>query len=213
MSWPEDLLGALVRSPDFHLELGDIGREETGNPYYAWLAIRICIEHHKAFPDWVIDYLRQRSGRIVIPEWKTQEDLRKILPWVFCFSDAREFTGRKRGPGNLLNPDLGGSAYRRLLFPFRFTEINFTLGFAMRVLKGEKPAQAMRNACNDAFDKETADKIDDKTLKRRLLNDFSLKRWPADAAEWETILRQYRDHLIGTLLKHYQRTKSRETLG
>jgi hypothetical protein len=202
---PSDLFEVLGRDPDFKLAMCATGLKETGNPYYAWLAILTCIGHDKVYPEWVIAYLYQCSERMISDKAQKSKDLGRILPWVFDFPN-------KRGPGRLLNPDLGGSPDRRL-FPMRFADLLFPLRFAIRIAEGEEPAEAMRNACNDAFDKKTADKVDDKTLRRWLLKDFGLKERPASAQEWKIITRQYYERSVGSLLDHYERTKSRETLG
>jgi hypothetical protein len=82
-----------------------------------------------------------------------------------------------------------------------------------RVHEGEEPREAMHNACNDAFDGKTADKVEDKTLERWLKEGFGLEYWPASAEEWQMITRQYYERAISSLREHYERTKSRETLG
>jgi hypothetical protein len=148
----------------------------TSNPYYVWRAIEICITHKKDFPEWVIAYFSECVKRMKSDKAKKARDLREVLPWVFGFH------AKKRGPGKLLYP--AGSSRAGLLFPLKF---------AIWLEKGEEPVQAMHRACNEVFDEETADKVDDKTLRRWLLKDFGLKAWPRHAAEWKKIAKPYLD--------------------
>jgi hypothetical protein len=50
-------------------------------------------------------------------------------------------------------------------------------------------------------------------LERWLKEGFGLEYWPASAEEWQMITRQYYERAISSLREHYERTKSRETLG
>jgi len=207
MKLPSDLFEVLARDPDFQFAACLKGLKETFNPYYVWKTISVCIEHNKPFPEWVIAYLSQCSERMISDKAQKSKDLGRILPWIFDFPN-------KRGPGRLLNPDPGGALEGRLYPIARPREVMFQAQFAFRVtFEGEEPPEAMRNACNFAFDKKTADKVDDKTLKRWLLKAFGLKKWPASAEKWKTIRRQSYRHSIDSLLDHYERTKSRGTLG
>src|SRR5262249_50095624 len=147
--------------------------------HYAWQAIRHCIAEKKDFPEWLIGYLAMCAMRMDSPEARESRDLRKILPWVFGFPSLFGADKRKRGPGNLLDPNAGGSPNMR--FPLRF---------ALRLELGEGPPAAMRNACNDIFDDETAS-ADDKTLRRWLMKDFGLKIWPRSEAEWKEITQRH----------------------
>jgi len=83
------------------------GLKETGNPHYAWQAIKHCIARKKEFPEWLIGYLAMCVMRMDSREAKESRDLRKILPWVFGFPSLFDTGKRKRGPGNLLDPDAG----------------------------------------------------------------------------------------------------------
>jgi len=148
--------------------------KETGNPYYAWMAIEICLTDKKDFPGWVTAYLAECAERMKSDKAKKVRDLREVLPWVFGFPP------KKSGPGKLLHPGAGSHS---LLFPLRF---------AIRIAQGEKPREAMRNACNEIFDEETAG-VDDKTLERWLRKYFGLKAWPQNAAEWKTITKPLLD--------------------
>jgi hypothetical protein len=49
-----NLFNVLDDDPDFKLTTCVTGFKETANPYYVWQAIRVCTEHNKAFPEWVI---------------------------------------------------------------------------------------------------------------------------------------------------------------
>jgi hypothetical protein len=181
----------------------------TRNPYYAWQAIGNCIKHNKKFPDLIIDYLAMCAERMQSPRAEKSRDLRQELPWILDFP-------QKRGPGNMLNP--GGKVRSRATFAVRF---------AFRIRKGEPPVEAMRNACNDTFDADDA-AIDDKTLRRWLLEQWGPKEWPRTNAEWVNIIRQHMHSILeaqavdpGSKLEDLklkteailQRTKSRGTLG
>jgi hypothetical protein len=131
--------------------------ESTGNPHYAWKAIDCCIKNELVvFPPWLTMYLGQCAQRMLSGKAMQAADLRKVLPWVFGFP-------QKHGPGKLLNPYFGT---RRL---------SFSLEFANRILNGESPATAKRNACNAAFTGKDAE-VDDKTLERWLLQSLDLKK-------------------------------------
>jgi hypothetical protein len=172
---------------------------DTGNPYYAWLAIDVCIRHQKEFPKVLVAYLAQCAERMKSDRAKKHGDLRKVLPWVFGFPDLLERNQRKRGPGNLLDPD-GGDP-----------DFSFGLRFAIRLMEGEDPHAAMRNACNDVFDEKNASR-DDKTHQNWLLKSFNLKEWPSTAEEWKTIAREHYGSFWKSLRKHWEEKKSRETL-
>src|SRR6478735_10412316 len=143
----------------------------SGNSYYAWLAIEVCVKHEKEFPNWLRLYLLQCAERIQSDNAK-KGDLRKLLPWVFGFA-------KKSGPGNLLDPDkdVAGAA-ERMGFAFRF---------ATKLVQGEKPSAALVNACNEMFDQGRADKITEKTLRSWIVKEFGLERWPHTTAEWDSV--------------------------
>jgi len=104
-------------------------------------------------------------------------DLQGILRWIFGFP-------RQRGPGKLLNPYLSTKRLR------------FTLEFARRVLDGEPPAPARRNACNAALTGKDA-KADDKTLARWLLEGLGLKEPPKTQMQWRGASSQFVARLKG----------------
>ena len=177
----------------------------TRNPYYIWQVIGNCIKYNKEFPDLIISYLGLCAQRMQSPRAKKSRDLRQELPWVLDFP-------QKHGPGNLLNPE--GNLRRRATFAVRF---------AFRIRNGEPPLEAMRNACNDSFDADDA-AVDDKTLRRWLLELYGLKKWPRTTEEWVNIIRQHMrsileaqasapDSKLEALLLRTLRTKSRGTLG
>jgi len=123
-------------------------------------------------------------------------DLRKHLPWVLGFP-------KKRGPGNLLDPD---RAQQKTWFAFNF---------AAEIRKGNDPVTARRNAC-DALDGKAAD-VDDKTLRLWLLEEFNLKKAPANTEQWKKTIDERWflpvlmsiDQLSRRL--HFMQTESRET--
>jgi hypothetical protein len=145
---------------------------DTGNPYYAWLTIELCIKHEKEFPNWLRRYLLQCAERMQSGDAKKTGDLRKVLPWVFGFS-------KKSGPGSLLDPDkdVAGTIERR----------GFAFHFATKIEQGERPSTALVSACNETFDQRRADKINEKTLRSWIVKEFGLKRWPHTPAEWESV--------------------------
>jgi hypothetical protein len=147
-----------------------------------------CAERNAPLPHWVLVYLAQSAGRMLSMKAQQTTDLRKVLPWVLGFPN-------KRGPGNLLDP-VGGP--RRVIF---------TLEFGARVLRGEDPVGARRDACNAVFNGKEAE-VDDKTLLRWTLEDFGLKKAPKNAEQWKDAIRKE----FETLRPLYEQTKSRETL-
>ena len=174
----EEIL-ALRRNPDAELLVLLSGLVHSENPYYAWKAIGVCVEHKRAFPDWVIAYLGECSKRMLSDRAKHSGDLRKVLPWVLGFPSAPSLQHRKPGPGNLLDPD-----------PHAKRRLDFALKFAVRLEEGEKPAEARRNACNDVFDGKDAE-IDDRTLQRWLLTEFDLKKAPRGREDWRYAAREH----------------------
>jgi hypothetical protein len=158
-----------LNEPDFLLKSAVKSYTETGNPYFAWEAIKVCNTHSKPYPDWLRAYLGDCANRMTSPEAAAGgHDLRKVLPRIFGFPN-------KRGPGNLLNPTEGAEQL-----------CDFAYKFAFRVLKGQRATAAMRDACIEAFDGTMAE-TDEKTLRRGLCHVFDLKEWPTDQTQWKTI--------------------------
>jgi hypothetical protein len=154
--------------------------DETGNPYFAWTAIKVCIEHDRKFPEWVKAYLALCAERMDSDEAKEGgRDLRKVLPWIFGFPNVLDPTKRKHGPGNLLNPDGGNPDL-----------MSFALKFAIKLEQGEKVSAAVRNACNETLSGKTAE-VDDKTLRRWLQKEFGLRRQPSNADGWKKAARHH----------------------
>jgi hypothetical protein len=144
--------------------------ESTENPYFVWFEIDRCLEANKPLPTWVLAYLAQCAGRMLSEKARQTSDLRMVLPWVLGFP-------KKRGPGNLLDP-VGGP--ERVLF---------TLEFGYRVLRGQDPVSARRDACNAVFDGKEAE-VDDKTLMRWTLEDFNLMKAPRSTEQWQEAIRR-----------------------
>ena len=184
---------AASRDSDFMTEGALASWADTGNPHYVWFAIKICTEHKKPLPEWILAYLADCADRMLSDEARAGgHDLRKMLPWIFGFPS-------KRGPGNLLDPDREEPK----------GALNFALRFATHIELGKSPTAAMREACNDAFKGENVD-ADEKTLRRWLLKQFDLKKWPASAELWKKITRE---HLYRYLIRIARcGTESRETL-
>jgi hypothetical protein len=192
-----EMYEALRDDPDFWL-LGAVSEfEATGNPYYAWMAIRVCIKHKKAFPEWLLAYLEICADRMESDQARARGDLRAILPWILGFPNIFDSAPRKPGPGNLLAPEGPDRAM-------------FALRFAIRLEQGEKPLTALRNACNDGLDGIDRD-ADEKTLQRWLVKRFGLERWTSNADEWKTVCRENYKYDLAFLRHHWERTKSRET--
>jgi hypothetical protein len=161
-----EFLAPVLNDPDFLIRSDAESYKETGNPFFAWEAVTVCSAQDKPFPDWVRAYLADCANRMTSPEAAAGgHDLRKVLPWIFGFPI-------KRGPGNLLNPTKGAEEL-----------CEFAYNFAFRVMKGEPPTSAIRDACNEAFTGAMAE-VDDKTLQRALRHFFKLKKWPAGQAQW-----------------------------
>jgi hypothetical protein len=184
---------------EYKLKLARLSFERSNNPYYAWYAIDVCIKDKKPLPNWLMPYLAQCSERMLSSAARQTRDLRKLLPWVLGFPP------KKSGPGNVLAPD---RAHKKMLFAFEF---------AVQIMEGNDPVTARRKA-SDVLDGKDAN-VDDKTLMRWLLEEFNLKKAPANAEQWENAIRQQEalflpfmfDQLYRRL--HFQfRTKSRETL-
>jgi hypothetical protein len=155
--------------------------EGSGNPYHVWSAINFCAKHNISYPLWVITYLTQCSKRMLADEAKNTSDLRKIVPWIFGFPKKK-----KRGPGTLLDP-----------FPAP-ERVRFVVQFGSRVLNGENPVTARRNAYNAVFEDKT-ENYDDKTLMRWLLEHFDLEKAPTNAEEWQKVVYKF---LVGYCAYH-----------
>jgi hypothetical protein len=189
----EELAEALARDPDLLLPRAHSKLEITGNPYYAWLAVDICVKANRPFPDWLTAYLAQCAHRIASDKAKEARDLRKILPWVLGFPS-------KRGPGTPLN-NVDRIQHKRA----------FAIEFAIQIEAGNEPAAARLNACNATFEGKYAS-VDDRTLQRWLLDVFGLRKAPSNVEEWKKITRKYFEPLGRAIEDLEQRIKSRDTL-
>ena len=58
----------MLNDPDFKLESAFKSYTETGNPYFAWEAVKVCNSHNKPFPDWLCTYLGDCANRLTSPE-------------------------------------------------------------------------------------------------------------------------------------------------
>jgi hypothetical protein len=172
-----EMFEAVKRDPNFWLSGAVRELADTGNPYWAWNAIQVCIQHQKEFPDWLLVYLGECAERMMSDQAKESGDLGRVLPWIFGFPSVLDPTQRKRGPGNLLDP----------LGPDRSW---FALRFAIRLENGERLSAAMQNAANDVFDGINAN-ADEKTLRRWLLKEFDLKDRPSNVGEWKAAAREH----------------------
>jgi hypothetical protein len=188
----EKLNEALERDTDFMLGGAQLGLEETGNPYWAWYGVDLCIKAKKPFPDWLAAYLAQCADRLLSDRAKGARDLRKILPWALGFPN-------KRGPGNPL--DIGRDRHKRM----------FALAFAIQLDKGDDPSAARLNACNAMFEGKYAN-VDDRTLQRWLLDVFGLKKAPPNVTEWKNVTNEYFEPYSLAIRDLQQRMKSRDIL-
>jgi hypothetical protein len=179
----------VAADPDFHIEGARKVFADTPNPYFAWLAIEVCVKHGKEIPDWLRRYLLQCAERMQSDAAK-KHGLREVLPWVFDFS-------KKPGPGNLLDP-----------YPDSDERMMLAIKFAIKIQQGMKPAAALTSARNETFDQGRADKIKDQTLRSWLRAEFDLKKWPRTNAEWRSIARE---HYMG--LDAFFLNRARQILG
>jgi hypothetical protein len=163
--------------PDFRVDMFLHALADTGNPYYAWQALGVCLKHKKEIPEWLAAYLEQCIERMGSDRAKQTKDLSDVLPWVFGF------VKEKPGPGNLLDPDRRDPD----------DKLMFALTFVIRIEQGEKVSTAMMSACEDVLGQERAEEIAEKTLKSWLVKVFELKDWPAHATadEWKRIAREH----------------------
>jgi hypothetical protein len=147
--------------------------EETNNPVFVWREIGFCIGASAPLPQWVTSYLLACSVRLKAAE-SGAEDIKTVLPDVFGFE-------LRRGPGNPL------SAVARISHDERYA-----LEFSAAILRGEKPDKARESAYNKCSRKGNAD---EKTLRERLKNFFSEKRFHPTNKEWKITI-------INWLLEH-----------
>jgi hypothetical protein len=54
----------VTRDPDFLVDMFLHAMADTGNPYYAWQALSVCLKHKKEIPDWLAAYLEQCIERM-----------------------------------------------------------------------------------------------------------------------------------------------------
>jgi hypothetical protein len=184
----------LKRHPDYLLDIALLRFRDTGNAFYAWEAISVCIKHKKAFPKVLLDYLEQCAERVSSDPAKKPGDLRKVLPWVLGFPNVFDPARRKRGPGNPLNPQSQDKRIRGV----------FALRFAMRIENGQEPLEAMRDACSDVFDGRQAN-ADEKTLQHWLCEEFNLKKWISNADEWKAVTGKYHSGCIDFIRTHWEK--------
>jgi hypothetical protein len=170
-----EMFEAVMRDPDFRLEMFLHAMADTGNPYYAWQALGVCLKHKKEIPEWLAAYLGQCVERMGSDRARQASDLQRVLPWVFDFR-------KKSGPGNLLDPDHDPD-----------DKLMFALKFATKLEEGESPSAALKSAAEEVLGLERAEKIADKTLKNWLVKVFDLKEWPtrATADQWKRIAREH----------------------
>jgi hypothetical protein len=137
---------------------------ETGNPYYLWQAIGICIEDGLEFPNLVRDYLAIVAENMMSPWAKREHDLRKVLPYILGFD-------MKRG--------------RHLLDPEPVTDDRGLLAmrFATQIQRGTEPKAALANV-REAADCSLADK-DDRTLLSYIKKHFDITDTPRTREQWE----------------------------
>jgi hypothetical protein len=180
-----EMFESVRHDPDFKIDMFLCALADSGNPYYAWQALDVCLKHKREIPEWLAAYLEQCIERMESDRAKKTGDLREVLPWVLGFST-------KAGPGNLLDPDR----------PDPDDKLTFALMFAIRLEEGEKPSTAMTSACEKVLGLERAEKIAEKTLKSWLVKVFGLKEWPAHATadEWKLIAREH-FHAVGALIE------------
>jgi hypothetical protein len=192
-----EMFEVVTRDPDFLVDMFLCAMADTGNPYYAWQALSVCLKHKKEIPDWLAAYLEQCIERMESDRARKAGDLREVLPWVLDFS-------KKSGPGNMLDPDHDPDAKPLI-----------ALKFAIKLEEGEGLSTALTSACEEVLGQERAEKIADKTLKSWLVKVFDLKKWPAraTAAEWKLIAQEHYVAERALLEKRFRRIRkqSRET--
>jgi hypothetical protein len=150
---------------------------ETGNPYFAWLAIEACVKSKIEFPEWLVGYLGFVAEKMLSDEAKKTHDLRKVLPSILGFD-------MQRGRGNLLDPVIGNASPDAMLLAIKF---------AINLHHGETPAAALRKAADEIFGIDDAPDL--KTLKRWLLKEFEQEKWLRTNAEWNAVAEaHYREH-------------------
>jgi hypothetical protein len=163
--WAKKLIEKFERDPTLaHVLFG-----HTGNPYYAWSAIGDCIKHKMEFPEWLIEYLGQCAERMLSDEARAASDLRKVLPSIFGFPR------KSSGPGRLLDPD---------------TDPRDTLSFALRFLRKVAEGHELPDALKEASIDTNCECADDKTLKHWVCENFGLKSWPRDRAQFIEMTRE-----------------------
>jgi hypothetical protein len=164
---------AVMQDPSIQIKARLYAMAETDNPLNIWEAIQICIEHKKEFPDRVLAYLWECAERMQSEKAKQAHDLRSILPWILAFP-------RKLGPGGTLLKPPGD-------------HMTFAIRFAIRIEQGEKPFEALRNACNDVLPDDT---VDDKTLRSWIMKEFETKKFFRTNADWKTVTRKHYSELF-----------------
>ena len=94
-----EMFEVVTRDPDFLVDMFLCAMADTGNPYYAWQALSVCLKHKKEIPDWLAAYLEQCIERMESDRARKAGDLREVLPWALDFS-KRAGPGSKRRSNN-----------------------------------------------------------------------------------------------------------------
>jgi hypothetical protein len=146
-----------------------VGWKNTGNPYYVWQTIEICIREKINLPYWVNQYLAECAQRMLSPDATKSRDLGRVLPRIMGFP-------QKRGPGHSLEPDRESHLFFKPAWTFLF-----------EIEKGKKPTAALRSAF-EVLDQEVCDKMENKTLLRHIKKFFFITEKPRTNAEWKRAL-------------------------
>ena len=149
-----DTIETCLRDPEFRVEMFQSVFADTGNPYSAWEALDVCLKDKKEIPDWLADYLTQCTQRMLSDRAKRTGDIRKILPWVFDFTN-------NSGPGYLLDPDKRDKDF--------LDRSRFALRFMTKIMQGDKPSTALMNARSDQERGKDA-----KTLRSWIIKEFTI---------------------------------------
>jgi hypothetical protein len=145
----------------------------SGNPLFAWEAMRFCAETKCAFPDWVSEYLGDCANRM--PPDAKNLDVRKMLPSVLGFP-------RKRGPRKACSLGDDMAAAEQFLLAHVF---------AYAIEQGCSPTRATAEAAS-LLGRDYADR-DERTLMALIARHFNLAKVPRSRAAWtQALLRAFR---------------------